>query len=415
MNLLLVLKPLFDSEMNVQGYYFSYQYGNAILEGVKSNPLDGAMHSPFLEFINEVGLEAISQNLMVFVPVTRILMMTDLARECNVEREKIVLMLEKNVELDALLLDRVIHYNELGFKIAIRVPENTEPLKSFLPFTDYVLADLPPALQRDAAKSFRKEYAGKKLIISDISHKLVFDEIKHSGADLFDGPFYKVHMPTSTVQNALSPLKVNYIQLLNIVNQDDFDFQAFTRVVRQDTALAIQFMQLVNATSRTRAPIKDINQAAALLGQKEIKKWISTAVSNALCSDRPSEITRVSMLRAKFCENLAKFYEMATQQDNLFMVGLLSVLDVILEMPMEDALKMIFIPDAIRDALSSSKGDMYRVLEFVLQYEHGDWLEISRQALVMNMAIKDIHNAYVDAMMWYTNLINTQIAEDVVA
>jgi len=398
--------------MVVEGYYLSYQYGNAILEAAKSNPLDGAMNSPFIRFLNNVGLEALTQDKVIFIPVTQILMVTDLDGEIKVDLTKIALLMDKNIELNEMLLERVKRFSALGLKIAFKDFPEISTLTDFLPYTNYIFYSLPEAQLRDRFLILRNSFSQIKIIAADIAAQPTFDQIKNSGIHLFDGPFYKVHIPTSSKMNALSPLKVNYVQLLNIVNQNDFDFSSFTRIVRQDPGLAIQFMRLVNSSSRINAEIKNINQAAAMLGQREIKKWVATAVSNALCADRPSEITRLSLLRAKFCENMAKFFDMAILQDNLFLMGLMSVLDVILELPMEDALSMIFVPDQIKKALLYGRGDFSRVLNFVMLYEHGDWREISRLALVMDMPISGIYDAYVDAVLWYSNLINTVVDEE---
>ena len=149
-----------------------------------------------------------------------------------------------------------------------------------------------------------------------------------------------------------------------------------------------------------------------MLGQKEIKKWVSTAVSNALCVDSPSEIMRLSLIRAKFCENLARHFEMAMTQENLFLMGLFSVLDVVLELPIEEAFKLVFVPPPIYNALVNQTGDFYSVLFFIQQYEQGHWKEISRVALVRNITIDQIHLAYKEALLWYSDLINFTVSED---
>jgi len=412
MNLLIVPKPLFTDKMQVEGYYMAAQYGNAILESTKSNPLDRAMDSPFIDFINEVGLGALTQNKPVFVPVTQIQLFTDLNRNIVEEPEQIVLLLDDRVSLDEVVLDRCKHFQDLGFKFATYFKGKVEdilPLKSYL---SYVFLKVPLTRLVEFSGIVKKDFPDVTVVATDISEKPIFDQIvmhRDTKIKLFDGAFYKVHIPSNAKQNALSPLKTNYIQLLNIVNQEDFDFQAFTRTIRQDTALAIQFMKLVNTASKARTEVKNLNQAAAMLGQKEIKKWVSAAVNNALCVDSPSEITRLSLIRAKFCENLARHFEMAIAQENLFLMGLFSVLDVVLDMPIEEAFKMVFVPPQIHSALVNQSGEYYSILFFVQQYEMGHWKEISRVALVRNISIDQIHFAYKESLVWYSDLINIDV------
>ncbi|MCL2665231.1 MAG: HDOD domain-containing protein [Defluviitaleaceae bacterium] len=413
MNLLFVPKPIFDNYMRVEGYYFSYQYGNALIEAGKSNPFDGAMFSPMIGFMNKVGMEALSRDKMIFIPVTNILLMTNLEQECQVDHNKVVLMMGADILLNDANLSRIKYFKNFGFRFAFRHVNNMRALAPFLPFVDFFFVGPPFDIQTEKISYLSSAYPFIKLIAADISSADEFNSIANAGYALFDGPFYKVHIPKRVKSKPLPPLKVNYIQLLNIVNQDDFDFQTFTRIVRQDTSLAVQFMRLVNSSRRLNSEIKTIDHAAAMLGQREIKKWISTAVSTAMSTDKPPEVTRVSLLRAKLCENLAGLFNMAILKENLFLTGLFSIVDVILDVSMDEALGMIFVPETIRVALSGGFGEFAKVLSFALLYEQGDWYEVSRLAMLQNISIESIHEAFAEAMLWYSNLINTPVDEDV--
>ena len=412
MNLLIVPKPLFTSTMVVEGYFMAAQYGNAILEATKSNPLDRAMDSPFIDFMNTVGLDTLTQGKPVFIPITQIQLVTDLSRDITEDPKNIVFLLDDRVAPDKLSLERCEYFTKQGYRFAINYNGKVDNIRSFMPYIRYVFLRVPPAKMTESAVIVKKAFPVVTIIAMDIVEKPIFDQMvlsRDCKINLFDGPFYKVHIPSNAKQNALSPLKTNYLQLLNIVNQQDFDFQAFTRTVRQDTALAIQFMRLVNTASKSRTEIKNLNQAAAMLGQKEIKKWVSTAVANSLSVDSPSEITRLSLIRAKFCENLAKLFEMAIHAENLFLMGLFSVLDVVLDLPIDEAFKMIFVPDSISEALVKGTGDLYEIYHFIQEYEHAHWKEISRVALVRSIEITRIHEAYKEALLWYSALINIDV------
>jgi EAL and modified HD-GYP domain-containing signal transduction protein len=96
---------------------------------------------------------------------------------------------------------------------------------------------------------------------------------------------------------------------------------------------------------------------------------------------------------------------MAIQKDNLFLMGLFSVLNIILETSLESAFKIVRVPDKVRLALLNDEGEYARVYQFIQLYEEGEWTEISRLALVNHMKIGDIFEAYNEALMWYGRLI----------
>ena len=154
--------------------------------------------------------------------------------------------------------------------------------------------------------------------------------------------------------------------------------------------------------------ITSIRHAAAMLGQKELKRWINTAVVNELCSDKPSEITRLSLLRAKFAENLASSFELAGKSSELFLMGLFSVLDLILDKPMDEALKLVKVSHEIEDALLSQKGALADVMEFITQYEAANWQEVSRLIVLKNLDMDRIYDAYMKSLKWYRELVSIQ-------
>jgi EAL and modified HD-GYP domain-containing signal transduction protein len=119
------------------------------------------------------------------------------------------------------------------------------------------------------------------------------------------------------------------------------------------------------------------------------------------------------MIRAKFCENLSGQFEMAIHKDNLFLMGLFSVLNVILEMPIDQALKMVFVPEPIKVALLGGENEFKKIYDFVKLYEEGEWREVSRIALLHNMNVRDIFTAYNEALKWYGQLIALPVGDRV--
>ena len=137
-----------------------------------------------------------------------------------------------------------------------------------------------------------------------------------------------------------------------------------------------------------------------------MKRWINTAVTKELCADKPSEITRLSLVRAKFAENLAPLYEMAGLSSELFLMGLFSILDIMLDKPMEEALKSVQVSKNIEDALIHNKGELAPILNFVKEYEDASWHEVSRLLVLKEIEIEPVYQAYVEALRWYRDLLS---------
>lgn len=398
--------PLFDENMSVQAYSLYVQSKNYLLNpsllGTGRN--DGAFNIPGLDIIKAVGVDAVAADKEVFVEVNNISVFTDIEVQCEAAHHRIVLLMDNTIKPDAMYISRLKALKANGFKLAIRkLPVSSfEPYREILLMMDYILLDHKKIDITKARIYFSKIYPNIKLCAGNIKTQEIFEELKNEGGyHFYEGEFFR--MPVTKGQADVSPLKVNYIELLNLVNDDDFELSKAADVIGRDTALVISLLKMVNRMA-VNSEITSIRHAAAMLGQKELKKWINTAVTNELCADKPNEITRVSLLRAKFAENLAPIFEMAISSSELFLMGLFSVLDLILDKPMAEALDMVKVSKDIRKALVDKEGKFAPVLDFVTRYEAADWQEISRQMVLKDIDMNRVYEAYTDSLKWYRNL-----------
>ncbi len=404
--MLATLVPLFDETMAVGAYSLFAQKKNYLLNPslLGTGSFDGAGTIAGLDIIQSMGIETISADKEVFVEVNNISIFSDIDEQCSAPHERLVLLCDNTVTPDEMYVKRLKELKEKKYKLAIRkLPvAKFEEYRQVLLLMDYILLDHKKIDISKAKIYFAKIYPNIKLCAVNVNSQEDFDTLKQDGGyDLYEGEFFRV--PVTRGQSEVAPLKINYIELLNLVNDSDFDLTKAADVIGRDTALVISLLKMVNRMS-VNSEITSIRHAAAMLGQKELKKWINTAVTNELCADKPNEITRLSLLRAKFAENLAPVFEMAIHSSELFLMGLFSVLDIILEKPMEEALEMVKVSRNIREALVDHKGDLSQVLDFVIQYEKASWQEVSRQMVLKNIEIDQVYDAYTKSLRWYRDL-----------
>lgn len=402
----MVLVPLFDENMAVRAYSIFSQKNNILLNPMQlgTGSLDGASRIPGLEIMQNIGIETLSDDKEIFVPISNISIFTDIENQCDAPHNKIVLLLDNTIPPIEMYINRLKELKEMGYKLAIRKLAVTdfEPYREILALMDYVLLNNRKIAIDKAKIYFGKLFPNIKLCAGNIESMEIFEELKASGGyELYEGHFYRVAL--SKGQNEVAPLKINYIELLSTVNNNNFELTAAADIIGRDTALTISLIQMVNRMT-VNSGINSIRHAAAMLGQRELKKWINTAVVNALYADKPNEITRLSLLRAKFAENLASAFDLAVKKDELFLMGLFSVLDVILEKPMEEALDMIKVSKEIKDALVHDKGILAPVFDFMVPYETANWSEVSRQMILKDIEESVVSKAYMDSLKWYRDL-----------
>ena len=404
--MLATLIPFFDKDMKVCAYSLFSQKENLLLNPARqaSGINDGAARVEGLDILQRIGIDTLSPGTDVFVPVGSIAVFSDIESQSEAMIGRLVLLFDNSVTNTPDYQERFRQLKQKGYKLAIRkLPvEEIENYKEILSLMDYIILDYKKVDVYKARVYFGNQYPNIRICVGNIEKQEVFDDVRVDRAfHLFEGAFYRI--PVTKGQTEVEPLKVNYLELMNIVNDVDFELTKAADVIGRDTALVVSLLEMVNRIA-TKSEVTSIRHAAALLGQRELKKWINTVITKELCADRPNEITRVSLLRAKFLECLAPSFGMGMKASELFLMGLFSVLNIILSMPMEEALNKVNVSRDIRDALLSCKGEFAEIYGFMTAYENADWQEVSRMQILKNIDNDAVFKAYIEAVCWYKEM-----------
>ncbi len=404
--MLAALMPLFNENMTVKAYSVFSEKENPFLnpDMAVGARYDGVGRVSGLEVVSSMGSAVLSDEKSVFVPIDHIAIFADLADQCKVPKNRVVLLMDPSITPEDDYIKRIKFLRGQGFRFAIRKlnVDHFEAYRPILSECEYVLLDHKKIVISKAKIYFSKLYPDIKLVAVNVNSQDEYNELSSDGKyDLYEGEFFRV--PVTSNEKEVNPLKINYIELLNVVNAPDFDLTDAADVIGRDAGLVISLLEIVNHIA-INSEITSVRHAAAMLGQKELKRWINTAVTKELCADKPSEITRMSMVRAKFAENLAPVFNIGGFSSELFLTGLFSCIDIMLDKPMDEALKMLHVAKNINDALISGKGDLAPVIDFVRLYENAEFIEVCRRMIVDDIDMDTVYEAYLNALSWYRDL-----------
>ena len=405
--MMLTLIPFFDRNMSVSAYSLFTRKNNFLMNPslLGSRQFDGAAYVDGLELIQELGTTTLSGGKPIFVSLNNISIFSSLESECKNTNHAPILLIDQTFPPVSMYTDRIRELREFGYHFVIRnLPVHCyEDYAPILSQMDYILIDCQKIDAVKASFYFRKLYPDICICASNIPDTETFGKLSPAETiSLFEGTFFR--MPVTRGEHKVSPLKINYISLLNLIEEDDFDLTKAADIISQDTALIISLLRLANTRS-FNSEITSVRVAVSMLGQKDLTRWIQTTVIEKLCSDKPNELMRLSLLRAKFAENLAPVFGMAMRSQELFLTGLFSILDIILDCSMEEALSMVRVSGKIRAALLEHTGSLAEVLHFIVKYESAEWQEVSRQLVLKNIEIPDVSHAWVSSLQWYAKLI----------
>lgn len=410
MKLFIVATPLFDASMTVQAYCLCDRSGDSVLDSRAGHArMAAAFTSPGLDLVEKLGVEPLTGNLPLLVELNQVQLMTGMLLQKKIDPQHLICVLPAGLAMDETLLKKCEELKELGYTLALDDFPLNGIQSPYFKFMDYLILNSQNRRFPIIYKAVRSQLRDIKMIICGIPSMDDFGEYVKTPHALFGGSFYS--QPITVGISEISPVKINALQLLSQVNQPDFDLADISKIIERDPALSISLMRFINSKAvGLQNRVSSIQNAVAILGQNAVRQWATVAIQVGLAEDRPGEITKLSLTRAKFAENLAGAFELGVFQPALFMAGLFSLLDVVLQRTMKEAMQEVAVDEKVRRALVEKDGDLYPVLELIYAYERADWDECSRLMIRRGVKVEDVNKAFVDAITWYNQLL-TSIVE----
>jgi c-di-GMP-related signal transduction protein len=161
-----------------------------------------------------------------------------------------------------------------------------------------------------------------------------------------------------------------------------------------------------------RGNIDSIKRALSLLGEREVRKWVSMISLTNMGQDKPEELVTQAIIRAKFCESLASSLGLNHRAEDLFLMGMFSLIDAILDRRLIDVLAELPIKDDVKEALLGEPNRLRNVIEYVQSYEKGEWEKLPSQAAALNADDKEFPRFYLEAVEWTQKIFHKGFSTD---
>jgi len=404
MKTLIVAIPFFDSEMSVGAYRLNSRSGEKLLGMMESTlSLSDSVLTPGLDLVKSLGIEPLTGGCPLFVDINEYHLLMRVPITLNIPPEQLGCVISNKLKVDDVVLERCKELVSLGFKIAVDGLLDGHTKNPLFELVEFIVLDIRDfSLDIKFIETIKVLSRLKKVVLSNIPDKKTFNTLVDIPNTMYCGTFF--NQPITKGVSKISPIKVNALALLNRLNEEDFDLGDIADTIGRDPSLSISLLRFINSVMPRK--IESIRNAVAILGQKDVKRWATAAISIQLADDKPNEITKLSLIRARFAENLASVFELGVFAPSLFMMGLFSLLDIILERPMEKAVEEVALDEYVKQALVDNSGELYKVLDFIHAYEHANWDGVAIRMVKYDLNLEDVTSAFVDALVWYKNLLD---------
>jgi len=257
---------------------------------------------------------------------------------------------------------------------------------------------------RGEQKKLVQRYAprGIRMLAEKVETQGEFQEACQLGYEYFQGYFFA--RPVVLSRQEIPVCKLNHLRILEQIHRPELDYPALEKLIRREVSLASKLLRFINsALFAWGQPVQSIMQALTGMGDQEIRTWVSLATLPILTVDKPDELMRTALVRARFCELLAVGAGLGHRKADLFLIGLFSLLDAMLDRPLSEVLAEIKLNGEIGGVLLNrvaTGNQLAAVYGLIRQYEAGEWESLAATADSMSIPRHTIPETYVESVAW---------------
>jgi len=315
--------------------------------------------------------------------------------------EEIVVEVLETVKPGKKLLSLCKDLHSKGYKVALDDYEHQSVWVHFYPFVKIIKIDMQKT-NDDAVNEVItaiKDYPHIDLLAEKVETYEKYEQAQRLGFKYFQGFFFA--KPEMVKTKNLSPSQIAMAELLYETSKPELDLTGITSVFERDISLSYKLLRYANsAIFKRRSEVSTIKQALIILGSGELKRFLGLMFAVTANPDKPTELIKIAMIRAKFCELIAHDMNATVDVSIAFLTGLLSKIDAILDEELNIVLEKLPLSAEIKDPLLTRKGTMAAIIRLVEFIELAQWNKTNIVMEKLKLNTEQVLKHYNEALAW---------------
>ena len=390
-------QPIFTADEKVFGYELLFRDG--VEDYFREADADAASRKT-LDTSQQMGLETLCDGQRAFVNCTREVLLKDYMT--LLPSPHAVAEVLESVPADDLVKAALQRLKQAGYLIALDDFAPDDPRTPLAELADILKVDMrstSPAQRAALVKQFGPWRC--RLLAEKVENREEFNAAKTAGFVYFQGFFFR--KPELLQAREIPANRLNYMRLLQAVSKPDLEVREMEELIKHEASVCYRLLRYLNSAAFSiRNEVHSIRHALTLLGEREVRRWIRLVVTLTAAENRSSELVNTAMTRARFCELISA--RVPHGESDLFLMGLLSMIDAILEVPMMTVIENIPLDHDTKAVLLGTDSKLMPIYQLMLARESGDWKGTSAGARQLGLSESDIAQAYWQAMQWVRQL-----------
>ncbi|MBZ5674423.1 MAG: HDOD domain-containing protein [Acidobacteriia bacterium] len=398
MEVFVARQPIFDRNRQVWGYELLFRSGAAQtkFDGTEAS---SATRQVISNSMLAIGLDTLLQGKQALINFGREMVLQDWYS--TLPKGSTIIELTEDIEPDGEVMAAVRGMREQGYRIALDDFQSSPRMDPLIQMANMIKVEMqtPKTQQEVMIREFHSR--GIRMLSEKVETDSDYRWALNAGYDYFQGYFFA--RPLVVKGKQIPANKLQCLELLQEAHRPEVDFTRLTSLISRDVSFSYKLLRYANSARFGRTTeIQSIRRALVMLGECGIRKWIAIAALPAIAGDKPRELITQSLVRGRFCELLAQASGQGNE-DQAFLVGLFSMLDALLDRPLEDALGELGLALPLDSVLRGQAPDdsvLNRIYKLVRHYEVADWDEVERLAGHLGTPTAQVGAAYREALPW---------------
>jgi EAL and modified HD-GYP domain-containing signal transduction protein len=346
-----------------------------------------------------LGLDSLTEGELAFINFTHDSLLNGFPK--MLPSDQIVVEILETVRPDKKMLRACIELKEKGYMLALDDYEHQAVWTNFFPYIDIIKLDYqltsPDKFTQIVAAI--KPFPHIKLLAEKIETYKEYQHALQLGCVYFQGYFFS--KPEVIQSASFSPSQFSLMSLMAEMYMPEPDIKIIIRAFESDVNLAFKLLRYAQSPIfKRRVAIESIKQAVVVLGKTELERFMSLLFTAQFSANKPGELTKMSLGRARCCEVLADIYSVKLLQPAAFLVGLLSLLDAMVDTEMEQLMAKLPISQDIKDAILQRSGDYGNLLILCEYFETAQWENASRLCNTLQIDPDTAIETYQQSLIW---------------
>ncbi len=384
-------QPILDRSQKIFGYELLFRNGiedyfNADPELAARSTLDSSLL---------FGLNALCHHTRAFVNCTGEVLFKDLVT--LLPPSQTVVEILETVEPEDRVISACKRLKEAGYLIALDDFAPNDRRIGLRDFADFIKVDMRATRPEERAGMLRRFGSTKcKMLAEKLETPHEFYEAKKMGFSYFQGYFFC--KPELVIGREVPANRLHHLRLLEMVSHREIDARELEKLLKQEASICYRLLRYLNSpVFGFSLEIKSIRHAMAILGEREMRRWIRLIVTVGAAEQCCSELVLMGLTRGRFCEMLSQRLRFS---NDLFLMGLLSIMDAILEVDMTTLLAQIPVDRDTKEVLLGRPSSLRPLFELMLAQESGEWENSTEIAQRLGLTDAEVGNSWWNALTW---------------